>query len=94
MSSRRSLVLLCFVLLAVSAWPGALVSAQSDLPAVELRPNDCEFLVWGADDPRPQLGEIACGTLDVPENWSEPEGRSPCACEALMVRLCLPSTHW
>ena len=75
MLSRRSLVLLCFVLFAGSLWPGALVSAQSDLPAVELRPERLRISGLGSGRSPACLGEIACGTLDVPENWSEPEGR-------------------
>jgi len=46
-----------------------------DLSTVTASANDCEFLLHGDDDPRPQLGDSACGTLDVPENWSLPEGR-------------------
>jgi pimeloyl-ACP methyl ester carboxylesterase len=38
-------------------------------------PNDCAFLIKGSDDPRERLGDIACGSLDVPENWNDPEGR-------------------
>ncbi len=46
-----------------------------ELSAIALSPNDCAFLIQGSDDPRARLGDIACGTLDVPENWSQPEGR-------------------
>lgn len=46
-----------------------------DLTGVTVTPNDCAFLINGNDDPRPRLGDIECGTVDVPENWSEPEGR-------------------
>ena len=49
--------------------------ATPDLSTVTVSPNDCEFLLHGDADPRPRLGDIACGTLDVPENWSQPEGR-------------------
>jgi pimeloyl-ACP methyl ester carboxylesterase len=57
-----------------------MVAAQEDhsvpdLATVTASANDCEFLLHGDEDPRPQLGDIACGTLDVPENWSHPEGR-------------------
>jgi pimeloyl-ACP methyl ester carboxylesterase len=51
------------------------VPATPDLSTVSVSPNDCAFLIQGSDDPRERLGDIACGTLDVPENWSEPEGR-------------------
>lgn len=44
-------------------------------PTMAVAPNDCEFLIQGSDDPRPRLGEITCGTLDVPENWDLPDGR-------------------
>jgi pimeloyl-ACP methyl ester carboxylesterase len=46
-----------------------------DLERVTVTPNDCAFLITGSNDPRQRLGDIACGTVDVPENWSEPEGR-------------------
>lgn len=75
MSSRRSIFLLCLILLAGSIGPGRGAVAAQDRSAVELSPNDCEFLVQGTEDPRPNLGEISCGTLDVPENWNEPDGR-------------------
>ncbi len=76
---RRSLFLLVLVL---SGWwpaPGLATAQENpsdpDLSTVTSSPNNCEFLLRGADDPRPRLGDIACGTLDVPENWSHPEGR-------------------
>ncbi len=75
MSSRRTLFLLCLVLLVGIVGPVQGTAGAQDLSAVELEPNDCEFLVQGAEDPRPRLGDISCGTLDVPENWNEPEGR-------------------
>ena len=50
-------------------------AATPDLGAVLLAENDCSFLIQFDDDPRPLLGDITCGTLDVPENWSDPEGR-------------------
>ena len=49
--------------------------AEPDLSAVTLTGNDCSFLIQLDDDPRPRLGDIACGTLDVPENWAERDGR-------------------
>jgi pimeloyl-ACP methyl ester carboxylesterase len=80
MTSRR-LLLLCFVLVLGGPWPLQGVAAAQGLPttpdlsAVTLRPNDCSFLIQGEDDPRPRLGDVACGTLEVPENWGQPEGR-------------------
>src|SRR5690606_8132075 len=57
----------------------SLAAAQEDglpdLAAVTLQKNDCSFLIQFEVDPRPLLGEISCGWLDVPENWSEPDGR-------------------
>ena len=50
-------------------------AAGPDLSATTLRENDCAFLIQFGDDPRPRLGEIACGTLEVPENWAQPAGR-------------------
>ncbi len=76
---RRSLLLLALVL--GGLWPlQRVATAQGDysipdLSTVTASANDCEFLLHGEDDPRPRLGDIACGTLDVPENWSQPEGR-------------------
>ncbi len=75
MSSHRTLFLLCLVLLVGIVGPVQGTAGAQDLSAVELEPNDCEFLVQGAEDPRPRLGDISCGTLDIPENWNEPEGR-------------------
>src|SRR3954454_11704141 len=81
MMARRSLLLLSLVLVLSGPWPlQGMVAAQDlsatpDLSTVTSSPNDCEFLLHGEDDPRPRLGDIACGTLDVPENWSHPEGR-------------------
>jgi len=75
MSSHRTLFLLCLVLLVGIVGPVHRTAGAQDLSAVELEPNDCEFLVQGAEDPRPRLGDISCGTLDIPENWNEPEGR-------------------
>src|SRR5688572_2639892 len=49
--------------------------AAPDLEGVTVTPNDCAFLINGSDDPRERLGDIECGTVDVPENWSQPEGR-------------------
>jgi pimeloyl-ACP methyl ester carboxylesterase len=46
-----------------------------DLADVSLQENDCSFLIQFEDDPRPSLGDMSCGWLDVPENWSEPDGR-------------------
>ena len=74
MLSRCSLVLCCFLLIAGSLGPFQRVSA-SQADAAVATPNDCSFLIHEADDPRPRLGEISCGTLDVPENWSQPDGR-------------------
>jgi pimeloyl-ACP methyl ester carboxylesterase len=77
----RSLLLLGLVL--ILSGPGPLhgvAAAQDplatpDLATVTHSPNDCAFLIQGSDDPRERLGDIVCGTLDVPENWSDPEGR-------------------
>jgi pimeloyl-ACP methyl ester carboxylesterase len=49
--------------------------AMPDLSRVSLTPNSCDFLIQGSDDPRERLGNIACGTLDMPENWSLPDAR-------------------
>lgn len=46
-----------------------------DLAVARLTPNDCSFLMQLGDDPRPRLGAVTCGTLDVPEDWSRPDGR-------------------
>ena len=76
---RRSLLLLVLVLGGLWPLPGVAAAQEDhsipDLSTVSSSPNDCEFLLHGEDDPRPRLGDIACGTLDVPENWDHPEGR-------------------
>lgn len=77
----RSLLLLGLVLILGGSWPHQRAAAAQDplatpeLSAATLGPNDCSFLIQGDNDPRERLGDIACGTLDVPENWSDPEGR-------------------
>lgn len=50
-------------------------AAEPDLTAVSVVENDCAFLIQFDDDPRPLLGDITCGWLDVPENWADPDGR-------------------
>lgn len=86
MSSRflmLILALLCVVLTVAGplVMPGGAAAQDEDeeeisnLAGMTATPNDCSFLIKGDDDPRERLGEIACGTVDVPENWSEPEGR-------------------
>lgn len=75
MLTRLSLVLCCLLLIAGNPGPVRQAAASQMDGAGELTPNDCSFLIHGADDPRPRLGELSCGTLDVPENWNEPEGR-------------------
>ena len=78
-SCRLLLVGLVLVLSGTLSLPPAVAAqdlpATPDLSTVTLSPNDCAFLIQGSDDPRERLGDIACGTLDVPENWSDPEGR-------------------
>ena len=49
--------------------------AGPDLTAVSLVETDCSFLIQVDDDPRPRLGEIRCGYLEVPEDWAAPDGR-------------------
>jgi pimeloyl-ACP methyl ester carboxylesterase len=82
MSTRHRLMLvLCLVcILGGTTPPQEVASAQDavampELAGLTVTPNDCAFLINGDDDPRERLGEIACGTLDVPENWSDPLGR-------------------
>lgn len=76
---RRSLIGMMLVLSSlvplVRATAAQDTLAPADLSDVTLQPNGCAFLVQGDDDPRERLGDIACGTLDVPENWSSLEGR-------------------
>jgi hypothetical protein len=79
MLSRSLILLLAAAFIAIPLPSTRLVAAQDatapDLSAVTLTENDCSFLIQFDDDPRPRLGDIACGTLDVPENWGQPEGR-------------------
>lgn len=76
----RVLAVAVVVMLAGGVLPWQSTAAwQADLPpdldAVTLQDNDCSFLIQFETDPRPSLGDISCGWLEVPENWSEPEGR-------------------
>lgn len=78
--SRRRMFLLGLILVLSRMWLWQGVAAQDlstfpDQSTVAISPNDCAFIVKGSDDPRERLGDIACGTLDVPENWNHPEGR-------------------
>jgi pimeloyl-ACP methyl ester carboxylesterase len=81
MMPRHSLLLLGLVLVLSGPWLPQGAAATQDLPAtpdlsaVTISPDDCAFLIQGNDDLRERLGDIACGTLDVPENWSHPESR-------------------
>lgn len=81
MTRWRSLLLLGLVLILSGSGPLHGVAAAQDplatpeLATVTLSPNDCAFLNRGSDDPRERLGDITCGTLDVPEDWSDPDGR-------------------
>lgn len=80
MKLRQLLLLLCVALVTGGTLPQAVATAQADVVSPQLEgmvatENDCSFLIKGSDDPRSRLGEISCGTVDVPENWSEPEGR-------------------
>lgn len=69
------------VLVLIGVVPAHGVGAMQEAAAgarswpVTLTEDDCSFLIQFDDDPRPRLGEIACGVLDVPENWSQPDGR-------------------
>lgn len=71
-----------FVLAMVSALPLLLAPAAGAQtpgfdPGAAVLGEDpaCSFLATPLDDPRPALGSIRCGTLEVPENWRLPEGR-------------------
>ena len=82
MSTRHRLMFfLCLALILLGTTPPRGVAAAQDAAATPamagatITPNDCAFLIHGDDDPRERLGEFECGTLDVPENWSAPEGR-------------------
>lgn len=47
-----------------------------DFSGIEPEMNDCSFLNRsGADLITAEVGEVACGTITVPENWSMPTGR-------------------
>ncbi len=63
--------------LAVAAQPGATPTAGPDLGVAENATIDCDELqVFGESIVQPELGEVVCGTLEVPENWLQPEGRT------------------
>ena len=76
---RQTLVILVIMFgLGNGIWPSASIAqgaGQPDLTAVSVVENDCSFLIQFDDDPRPLLGDMTCGWLDVPENWAIPDGR-------------------
>ncbi|MFM9107991.1 MAG: alpha/beta fold hydrolase [Chloroflexota bacterium] len=68
---------LLVILAAVLALQAAMVPhspARAD-DAVTLTGTDCSMLAATGDDPRPLLGKITCGVLEVPEDWDRPDGR-------------------
>ncbi len=80
---RRLFVVFMLVLLGVP--PTLIVAAQSadtpasepDLGVAELVESGCDALqVFGVSIVDPALGDVECGTLEVPENWLQPEGRT------------------
>jgi pimeloyl-ACP methyl ester carboxylesterase len=77
--SRALVGMVLMVLVGGGVSAPVLAAVQSDpapdLAGVSLQENDCSFLIQFEDDPRPSLGDMSCGWLDVPENWSEPDGR-------------------
>lgn len=80
MRSLAILILTAAVALSAAAPLLGVTAAQDtvsgpDLAAARIAPNDCAFLMQLGDDPRPRLGAVTCGTLDVPEDWSRPDGR-------------------
>ncbi len=78
---KRFLFVMLVAVMLLSGLP--LVAAQDatpvsaiDFSSIEAEMNDCSFLNRsGADLITPDVGEIACGTITVPENWSMPAGR-------------------
>lgn len=72
------LVLLLGVPTAVSvvAQPSSAPPMGPDLGVAENTPVACSSLtIFGDEIVHPQAGEAECGTLQVPENWLQPEGR-------------------
>ena len=61
----------CVLLAMIVTTTGALPMPTGAQPPT-LTANDCSALVVFGTDYRPTLGEIACGTLTVSENWDLP----------------------
>lgn len=50
--------------------------AGPDFSSIGAEPNDCTFLNrLGEDLVTDVVGDVVCGTIAVPENWSDPDGR-------------------
>ncbi len=78
---KRPLLALLVLLLLLSSGPIAVAQdatpvAAIDFSGIQPEMNDCSFLNRsGGDLITDDVGEAACGTITVPENWSEPDGR-------------------
>jgi pimeloyl-ACP methyl ester carboxylesterase len=63
--------------LSVGAQPASPPAAGPALGVAELAVMACDELdLLGVPIVRHELGEVECGTLQVPENWLQPEGRT------------------
>lgn len=50
--------------------------SSPDFSSIQAEPNDCSFLTrLGEDLVSDVVGNVVCGTVAVPENWSIPDGR-------------------
>ncbi|MCA9858816.1 MAG: hypothetical protein KC438_03800, partial [Thermomicrobiales bacterium] len=60
----------------ITAAQNATPVAGPDFSGIQPVLNDCSFLNRsGANLVTDDIGDIVCGTITVPENWSIPDGR-------------------
>lgn len=86
-----------FMVLAQSATPEATVTTAKgvvsdvtgiDLTGIVATPGDCAFIsVAGEPLVTEDLGEVECGTVEVPENWANPGGRTLTISYAILKSL-------
>ncbi len=79
----RLLELLMALVLSVSTFMGAVTQTAivpqfqgaTDQPAVRSTFDCTQLTLFDTPVVTPEMGEVECGTMQVPENWSKPDGR-------------------
>lgn len=74
MRAQQHLNLFIVVVLAFACLSAAAHAASDNGGAIITR-TDCALLATSGSDPRPVIGNVTCGFLDVPENWNAPGAR-------------------